>query len=58
MPKEYYKYVYTFEDETVEGMKKAIIKLINIPREELTEKGKQAQEFVLKNKNNIVKTVL
>lgn len=56
MPKEYYKYVYIFENETIEGLKNAIIKLIDTPREELIEKGKQAQGFVLINKNNIIQT--
>lgn len=54
MPKEYYKYVYLIEDETVEGMKKAIEKTLNIDSKELNKKGEEARKFVLNEKNNII----
>ena len=53
MPKEYYDYVYLFDDETVEGMKKTLIAVLNNPASELHKKGMAAKEFVLENKSNI-----
>lgn len=54
MPKEYYDYVYCFEDETVEGMEKKLKELLSKSNGELEEKGAKAKEFVLMKKNNIV----
>ena len=54
IPDEYFQYVYTFEQETIEGFAKTLIKILSIPEEELIIKGKEAQDFVLKNKNNII----
>ena len=52
MPKEYEKYVYIIEDETIDGYKNIFDKIL-INNNELDKKGKEAQDFVLKNKNNI-----
>jgi len=54
MPKEYYDYVYLFEDESVEGMAKTLQQVLSLPKEELHAKGAAAKEFVLKEKNNFV----
>jgi len=54
MPKEYYDYVYIFEDESVEGMAKTLDRILKLPPEELYAKGASAREFVLREKNNIV----
>ena len=54
MPKEYYDYIYLIEDESENGMMDSIITVLNLPREELIEKGKNAKDFVLKYKNNNV----
>jgi len=54
MPKEYYDYIYLLEDENADGIKKCLEKIINTKSGELDIKGKKAQEFVLKEKNNIV----
>ena len=53
MPNEYEKYVYYIEDETVNGIYEKIEKLKNMDRKELNNTGKNAQKFVVKNKNNI-----
>ena len=53
MPEEYYSYVYFFDDESVEGMTEAFSRVLALPDNELSEKGRQAKEFVLKEKNNI-----
>lgn len=57
MPKEYYNYVYLIEDETVNGIKYEIEKLMKKPRNELEVKGKDAQKFVLENKSSEVQAL-
>lgn len=52
MPKDYYNYVYVFEDESEAGMAKKIEEILNHPIEKLHEKGMQAKKFVLREKNN------
>lgn len=52
MPKDYYPYVYFFEDESVEGMKKTFQDVLNLSDSELKEMGLKAKTFVLDNKNN------
>lgn len=53
MPEEYCDYVYLFEDETVEGFANTLKKILDLPVEELLEKGRRAKEFVLSQKNYI-----
>lgn len=54
MPKEYYPYIYSINDETSDGIAKTLKDVLNIPKEERTEKGKAARTFVLENKNNVI----
>lgn len=54
IPEEYYDYVYCFEDETVEGMKKTLNEILAKSNGELEEKGSKAKEFVLTKKSNRV----
>lgn len=56
MPNEYYDYVFLFEEESTDGYYKTLDRMINTQREELDQKGVEAQKWVLKNKNNIVQT--
>ena len=56
IPKEYYDYVYLFEDETVDGMRNKLKYLLSLADEELAKKGKLAKQFVLKNKNNLIQS--
>lgn len=51
IPDEYFKYVYVLEDESVEGTKHLLQYLFSLRSEELTEKARQAKEYVLKEKN-------
>lgn len=53
MPKEYFPYVYFFEDECVEGMTASLKKVMCLSKEELHEKGKMAKMFVLENKSAV-----
>ena len=52
MPKEYLKYVYVLENESVDGMAKKLIEIFNLSQEELKEKGELAKEYVLNKKDN------
>ena len=54
MTKDYYEYVYCFEDETVEGMSETLKTILEKDDEQLLEKGKKAQHFVMMQKNNLI----
>lgn len=56
MPVEYYPFVYLFETETLEGYKVTLKEILEKGYDELEKKGRDAQHWVLKNKNNIVQT--
>lgn len=52
IPKEYFKYMYYFENENVDGMKKKLEEILARDISELNKKGLEAREFVLKYKND------
>lgn len=56
IPDEYFEHLYLFEEESIEGFAKKMQEILSLPYTELRQKGRDAQEFVLKNKNNIVQT--
>lgn len=56
MPGEYFEYIYTFDDESVEGMSNRIKNLLSITEDELIKKGLSAQMYVKKNKNKSIQT--
>ena len=56
MPSEYKQYVYLIEDETEEGICTAFKKIAKINETEVIQKGKDARDFVLSNKNNKIQT--
>lgn len=51
MPDEYKEHLYLFEDESVEGMRKAIENILLKNEVELVGKGAGAKEFILSQKN-------
>ena len=53
IPKEYDEYLYYADDETAESLAKKIDATLRLAPEQLTDKGNKAQEFILKEKNNI-----
>lgn len=53
MPKEYYPYVFLFQEETIEGYADAIRKALSHSESELRLFGYRARQFVLFNKNNV-----
>lgn len=56
IPEEYFNYLYTFEDESVDGIKNTLEKLLRNDNEILKSFGEAAKTYVLKNKNYIVQT--
>ncbi len=50
IPQEYYKYYYTVEDMTAEGLAKVIDQVLTKPAEELSTKAKEAFDFIVENK--------
>lgn len=51
MPDEYYPYVFTLDEETVDGISKTICQVLSLSNEELHSKGETAKEFILREKN-------
>ena len=56
MPKEYYPYVFLFNDETISGYEKILDTILSMPMDDLVAKANQAHDWVLKNKNNVAQT--
>lgn len=53
MPREYYEYVYLFEDESVAGMANTLRDVLSKTNYELHKKGTEAKLFALANKSNV-----
>jgi len=53
MPAAYYPFVYLIEEETVDGLARALAETLAKPGEELHEQGWRAKAFVLAEKNNV-----
>ena len=51
MPEEYLKYVYTINDESINGISKVLTTVMNIDLNELELFGKRATLFAIENKN-------
>ena len=49
LPLEYFDYLYSYED-TNDSFCNELLRLINLPKAELLEKGNNAREFIIKNK--------
>lgn len=56
IPREYYDYLYIFDDETTTGIYRTLKNLLTLPGEELMPKGRAAQEFICTNKNGKVQS--
>lgn len=54
MGEEYNSYLYFFEKENLNGFIEKYEFISKISAQELNKKGKEAQKYVLKNKNNII----
>ncbi|HHT38510.1 MAG TPA: glycosyltransferase family 4 protein, partial [Mollicutes bacterium] len=56
IPKEYYDYIYLFEDEDIEEMAIKIKSILLYNQEELDRFGSNARKFVFKEKNHKIQT--
>ena len=54
MPKEYYPYVYLFEEESVDGFKSTLENVLSKSRKSLHQKGIEAKQFIVNNKNDVI----
>ena len=54
IPDEYFDYLYTFDEESIIGFYEKLNEILSLSDRELCVKGKEAQSFVLKNKNNVI----
>ena len=57
IPEEYNDFIFYFPDDTVEGIKKGLEMVLNLPESFLLERGKQAFEFVQNKKNKDVQAL-
>lgn len=51
IPEEYKKYLFFFEDETIEGFRDKMMEVCEMDSEELMERGRKARGFILSEKN-------
>lgn len=56
IPSEYFKYVYTPNDESVEALSECIVRVLNIDPKEREMISSNGQQFIRTNKNSIVQT--
>lgn len=54
IPREYFQYALTFQDESVNGMAETIRSICSMSQDELTQKGNEAFRYVVTEKSNIV----
>lgn len=54
MPQEYHPFVFLMEEETPEGAAKALTRVLAYSDEELFQKGMEARNFILNEKNNVI----
>ena len=52
MPLDYYPYIYTVDDESLDGFAAALKNTMMYSLDELMQRGQNAKDFVLKEKNN------
>ena len=54
MPKEYEQYVYLIEDDSPEGIARALVNVLALGTPTLSKKGQEAKKFVIEKKNSVV----
>ena len=54
IPKDYDGYLYWIEDETSDGIEKALKEFFKIDKTTRYDSGKRSREFVMNNKSNVV----
>lgn len=56
IPKEYDEHIFYIKNESIEGIRDKIVDVCEIPQEELDEFGKNASEFIKKQKNAYIQS--
>lgn len=56
IPNEYFKYVYTPKDETIESLTECMYEVLSMPEKERSDRALAGKNFVLSQKNSIVQT--
>ena len=54
IPEDYMSYIYIFEEETIEGYKETLNRILLNTDEDISEFGLNAQQYILNNKNSTV----
>lgn len=54
MPKEYHPYVFLIQEETEAGVEKMLKTVLAHTDEELFQKGREARNYILEEKNNVI----
>lgn len=54
IPKEYFDYMYSFEEDSCDGIADKLNESLRLSKDELMKKGIAGHDFVQKNKNNVV----
>lgn len=54
IPEEYYDYVYTPKDESVEALAECISSVIHLDIKEREERAKKGRQFIIEKKNSKV----
>lgn len=54
IPEDYYQYVYVSEEDTPQGIATALDAMLNLTREERSDKGMKARQYILNNKTYTV----
>src|SRR5699024_6908520 len=54
IPQEYYKYIFYFKEESVNGFKDEMENILSKDIKELEQIGENAKDYVIKNKNNFI----
>ena len=52
LPEEYYPYLFFFDDETKSGFRDKLIEVLSLSPYELRDKGRNAAEYLKKNKTS------
>lgn len=56
IPKEYFEYIYSLDNESASGITKAIKEILEIPLEERMTKGQAARQYVSEYKNKYIQS--
>lgn len=56
IPDEYDKYIQYVEDDSIEGLKRKLVEVCELPEEDRVRIGQKGRDFVLREKNSQVQT--